>query len=126
MVKPIKEYTLEIRRPEARRKKTLLEQYDIFCRRQEKQAVLWYMIPLMSLPAAVMPISIFAMSYLPGFIPFIGVSILLFFGNIILNIADVKRKTIITFYFATVLIHILVPSTGLLICLAANPGVTAK
>lgn len=122
MVKPIKEYAFAIKRPEAKRGKTLPEQYDSFCRRQEKQAVLWYLIPLMSLPAAVMPASIIAMSYLPGFIPFIGVSILLFFGNIILNIAGLKRKTIITFYFATALIHILVPLIVFVICLAVNPS----
>lgn len=114
MVKPIKEFALEIRQPEVRRKKSLLERYDFFCRQQEKQTVLWYLIPLMSLPAAVMPISIFAMSYFSGFIAFIGISILLFFTNIILTIAEQSSKTKITFYLVTVFFHVAVPLIALL------------
>lgn len=83
--------------------------YDAFCRRQESEGLLWYLLPLMTLPTIVMPVSIIAMSYLTGYIPFIGVSILLFFTNIILSIAKQSQKTIITCYLVTLLFHILLP-----------------
>ncbi|MCB0539602.1 MAG: hypothetical protein R3A50_04245 [Saprospiraceae bacterium] len=83
--------------------------YTEFCKSQENQGILWYLIPLMSLPAAIMPISIFAMSYFSGFIAFVGISILLFFTNIVLTIAEQPTKTKITFYLITVLFHVIVP-----------------
>ena len=67
------------------------------------------LIPLMSLPAAIMPISIMAMSWLPGYIPFIAASILLFFTNVVLTIAEQSKKVVITFYLFTVLFHIIAP-----------------
>ncbi len=83
--------------------------YDAFCKGQEGQSMLWYLVPLMSMPAAIMPISIFIMSYFPGFIPFVGVSMLLFFSNIILTISEQSTKTRITFFLLTVAFHIAVP-----------------
>lgn len=95
-------------------KVSLLARYDAFCKGQEKQGMVWFLIPLMSLPAVVMPISIMAMSYFTGFTAFIAVSILLFYANIVLTIADRPVKTRITFYLFTVLFHIVVP-LGLLL-----------
>lgn len=49
------------------------------------------------------------MSYFSGFIAFVGISILLFFTNIVLTIAEQPTKTKITFYLITVLFHVIVP-----------------
>jgi hypothetical protein len=90
-------------------KASILTRYDAFCKGQEKQGMVWFLIPLMSLPAVVMPISIMAMSYFTGFIAFIALSILLFYTNIVLTVAERPVKTKITFYLFTVLVHIIVP-----------------
>ncbi|MCB0628448.1 MAG: hypothetical protein R2806_25300 [Saprospiraceae bacterium] len=95
----------------------LAARYEAFCRRQEKQTMVWYLIPLMSLPAVVMPISIMAMSYFTGFIAFIALSILLFYTNIVLTVAERPVKTRITFYLFTVLVHIVIPLAAFLLTL---------
>ena len=87
----------------------IVARYEAFCKGQEKQGMLWFLIPLMSLPAVVMPISIMGMSYFSGFIAFIAVSILLFYTNIVLTVAERTVKARITFYLFTVLFHIVVP-----------------
>mgnify|MGYP001262182905 CR=1 FL=1 len=97
-------------------KTSLLERYLEFCEREEKQRTLWFIIPLMVLSAAVMPISIFLMSYFDFFIAFIAVSILLFFTNIILSIAEQPTKVTISFFLFTVLFHFGVP----LVCFVAD------
>lgn len=99
---------------EKRSKTGMLTRYDAFCKGQEKQRMVWYLIPLMSLPAVVMPISIMAMSYFTGFLPFIALSILLFYTNIVLTVAERPVKTRITFYLLTVLLHIVIPLAALL------------
>ncbi len=87
----------------------IVARYQTFCAKQEKQGVLWYLIPLMTLPTIVMPASIMAMSYFSGYMAFIGISTLLFFANITLTIAEQPVKTKVTFYLLTVLFHVLVP-----------------
>lgn len=91
------------------------QKYLNFCDQQMKQRTLWYLIPLMSLSAAIMPISIFLMSYFEGYIVFVAISILLFFGNIILSIADQPTRVTITFYLLTLLVHFLVPLISLIL-----------
>lgn len=105
MVKSASQNVLE----KEKRNQGFLARYNEFCRRQESQGILWYLIPLMSLSAVVMPVSIMAMSWLPGYIPFIAVSILLFFTNVVLTIAEQSKKVVITFYLFTVAFHLVVP-----------------
>lgn len=85
------------------------QQYLAFCDRQMEQRTLWYLIPLMALPAAVMPISIFLMSYFDGYLLFVGASMLLFFANIIVNIADLNTRWTISLFLATILFNFLLP-----------------
>gem|GEM_PF-1364940 len=91
------------------KKKSMKERYLEYCDSQTKEGLLWYLIPLMTLSAAVMPPSIFAMSYFTGYIAFIAISILLFYTNIILCIAEQSTRVTITTYFLTLVFHILVP-----------------
>ena len=83
MVKSIASNTVTTK--EKKHKAGIVARYETFCKTQEKQGMLWYLIPLMSLPAAIMPISIIAMSYFSGYLAFIGISILLFFTNVVLT-----------------------------------------
>ncbi len=95
-------------------KVSIVDRYLAFCDRQMKQRTLWYLIPLMALPAAVMPISIFAMSYFGGYLPFVGVSMLLFFSNILVNIAGQNTRWTITLFLLTILFHLIIPVFSLI------------
>ena len=87
----------------------ILSRYYDFCDKEEKQRTLWFIIPLMSLASAIMPVTIFLMSYFDFFLFFVAISILLFFTNIILSIAGQPTRVTITFYLFTVLFHFLAP-----------------
>ena len=89
--------------------------YLAYCDRQMQQRTLWYLLPLMSLSAAVMPIGIFLMSYFSWYLPFVAISILLFFANIVVNIADQHTRTTITVYLFTLLVHVLTPLISFLL-----------
>ncbi|MBK8501552.1 MAG: hypothetical protein IPL46_04720 [Saprospiraceae bacterium] len=109
MIDVISSQTIEYRKEKRREKMGFVARYDAFCKRQESEGLLWYLIPLMTLPTIIMPISTIAMSFLTGYIAFVGVSILLFFANIIVTIAGLSQKTVISTYLFTVLFHIMAP-----------------
>lgn len=90
------------------RKGALARYYD-FCDRQDHQRAFWFIVPLMIMSAAIMPVTIFMMSYFGFFLPFIGISILSFFTNIILSIAGQPTRVTITFFLFTVAFHFAVP-----------------
>lgn len=92
-----------------------LSRYWAYCDRQMKQRTLWYLLPLMSLSAAVMPIGIFLMSYFTWYLSFVAISILLFFANIVVNIAGQHTRTTITIYLITLLVHVLAPLLSFLL-----------
>ncbi len=92
----------------------LKRKYLDFCDSQMNERTLWYLIPLISLSAAIMPAGIFLMSYFDWYIGFVGFSIILFFANIIISIAEQHTRVTITFYLITVLIHILAPVLSLI------------
>jgi len=118
MVKSVDSNTLI---PKEKKHKTgIASRYEVFCKGQEKQGMIWYLIPLITLPTVIMPISIIAMSFFSGYIAFIGISILLFFANIVLSIAEQPTKTKITLYLITVLFHIAVPLISFLFGNALN------
>ncbi len=93
---------------------SLVQKYLDFCDKQMKDRTLWYLIPLVSLPTMIMPMGILLMSYSFLFVPFAGLSILLLFANIILNIGAQHTRITITFYLITILIHIIVPLLSLI------------
>lgn len=90
-------------------RKSWAQQYLSFCDQQMDQRTLWYLIPLMSLPAAVMPISIFLMSYFEGYLLFVGASMLLFFTNVVVNIAELSTRWTISIFLATLAFNFLLP-----------------
>ncbi len=94
---------------EKKHKAGITNWYDAFCKEQEKQGILWFLIPLMSMPTVIMPLSIMAMSYFPGYIAFIGISIVLFFTNIVLTVAEQSIKTKINFFLITIAYHLFIP-----------------
>jgi len=96
-------------------KKTMMERYDDYCIQQKGKEFLWYSIAFISLVGSIMPLSLIAMSFSPVFYPFIFVSMILFFGNILTVIGRSSIKFIISFYLFTVLFNILIPILSFLL-----------
>ncbi len=96
-------------------KRSIFDQYNDFCERQKGKEFLWYSIAFITLIGSIMPASLMAMYFTPWFFPFVFVSMLLFFANVICVIGRASMKTIISVYFLTVACNILVPALSHLI-----------
>ena len=86
-------------------RKSMIEKYLDYCDTQMESRVLWYLIPLISLSGGVMPASIFFMLESEWFTFFVPISMLLFFGNIILTIAGQHTRITITGFIITVIFN---------------------
>jgi hypothetical protein len=102
-------------RPIQRNENTLLKKYLTFTESQMEHRTLWFLIPLILLPTAIMPVSIILMYGSSWYLAFVGLSIILFFSNVVINIAQLPTKVTISVFLFTVLIHILLPSLALIL-----------
>ena len=93
---------------------SLLTKYYAFCDKQKNQKVLWFGATLLLLPAALMPASLVVMYYFEWYLAFVAISILLFFANIIVTIAEAHPRITITLFFATILFNIFIPVLSLI------------
>lgn len=98
--------------------KSLRQRYLDFCDQEEKERTLWFILPLMTLPAVIMPITIFMMSAFSAvYVYFVGASMLLFFANLIMSIAGKPTRVLISFFIFTLLFHFLMPLACFLVSL---------
>lgn len=73
--------------------------------------VLWYLKVILAIPCVFMVFSIFAMAMLtPNYVWFVGLTIMLFYANVMAHIANTKSRFFIPLYHATILILILTPA----------------
>lgn len=90
--------------------KALYTQYLAYAKRQEKISMVWYMQVIMVIPCVIMVPTIILMSMATAnYIWFVGLTILLFFANVIAFIAGTKSTTYVPLYHASILIMILIP-----------------
>lgn len=75
----------------------------------------WYVLPLISLPACVIPIGIALMAGTDFFLPYVAISILSFFANIIASIGGGGMKLLMMIYGATMAFHLAVILGGALL-----------
>jgi len=102
----------------AHTKNVLLEKYLAYADSKEKEGVLSYMKVVILIPCVFMVFSIMAMAAItPNYVWFVGLSILLFYANIMAHIAGAKARIFIPIYHATIAIMILIPSITFLISL---------
>ena len=93
-----------------RTKNDLLERYLAYADSKEKEGVLTYLKVVILIPCVFMVFSIMAMATItPNYIWFVGLSILLFYANIMAHIAGAKARVFIPIYHATIAIMILIP-----------------
>jgi len=92
-------------------KKSLWTKYLEYADSKANESVLWYMKVILAIPCIFMVFSIFAMAMLtPNYVWFVGLCIMLFYGNIMAHIANTKSRFFIPLYHATILIMILIPT----------------
>lgn len=99
---------------------SLLSRYNTFCESQKNARVLWYLIPLISLPAVFMPIGIIAVFYVAStssYLTFVAFSMLALFANLISTIGGFSIRTTISVYFTTVFFQMLIPLVFLMLYL---------
>ena len=94
------------------------QRYLQFCDGQSAQYMLWFLLPLTTLTCIFMPVSISLVYFFTGiegiYLPFITLSMLAFFGNILLNIAGMGTRATISAYLLSILLHIAGPVTAAL------------
>jgi len=97
----------------------LFEWYMAYADRQAKLSMLWYMKVILIIPCVIMVPAIFFMAFAtPNFVWFIGLSVLLFFSNIIAFISETESRFYIPLYHGTIAILFIIP----LITLFLNIG----
>lgn len=88
------------------------QQYLAFCDRQARQPMLWFLLPLITITCIFMPVSISLVYFLaPGdfYLPFVVLTMLSFFANILFHIAGAGTRVTITAYLLTVAVNIAGP-----------------
>ncbi|MBV6441872.1 MAG: hypothetical protein DYG98_23325 [Haliscomenobacteraceae bacterium CHB4] len=95
------------------------QRYLQFCDRQSAQNTFWFLLPLITLTCIFMPVSICLVYYFAGlesfYLSFVAVSVLTFFTNILLNIAQTGTRVTISAYLLSVLLHIAGPVAAVLV-----------
>lgn len=98
--------------------KTIIERYLDFCDSKMDNPLVWYLIPLMTLPAIFTPIAVVVLYFLNlPYIWFMSATVLIFYTNIIVNIYGLNTRYTISTYLVSVAIHILVPIISYIIYL---------
>ncbi len=100
----------QVERTEQSSRVNLRERYMAYAKRQEKMNIVWYLKVVIFIPCVIMVPSIFLMAMATDlYIWFVGLSILLFFTNVIAYIAETKSTFYVPLYHLTILIMILIP-----------------
>ncbi len=88
----------------------LWERYLTYADQQEDWKVYWYMKSIIVIPCVIMVPSIIAMaSVIASFEWYVGITILLFFANIVVHIGEGKSRVYVPLYHLSILLMILIP-----------------
>lgn len=98
--------------------KRIIERYFAFCDSKMDNPLIWYLIPLITLPAVFTPIAVVVLYLLNlPYIWFMSATVLIFYANIIASIYGLNTRYTISIYLVSVVIHILVPIISYIIFL---------
>ncbi len=97
-------------RTSGRYEASLVKSYLANAEKQGNEKVVWFMKVIMVIPCVLMVPSIIFMSMITtSYIWFVGVTMALFFLNVIAHIGEIESKIYIPLYHATILLIILLP-----------------
>jgi len=86
------------------------KKYLEFALQQKGQEVYWYLKAIIIIPCVIMvPMIILMQISTPDYIWFVGLSMILFFTNVIVHIAQLSSSIYVPVYHLSVLIMILIP-----------------
>ena len=95
---------------------SLLNSYWNYIDRQESQKVYWFLVAIIVIPCVYMTISIMAMHFiLPHIELYIGATMIVFFGNVMVHIAECKSRVFMPLFHLTTAFFILAPCAAYLI-----------
>lgn len=97
---------------------TFLTRYWAYAEKAQEENVFWFLKTIMVIPCVVMIPAIFAMAMItPHYVWFVGLTVLLFFANVIAHIGGAKGNLFVPLYHATIGILFLIPLVTYLITL---------
>jgi len=104
--------------PRSTKKIDFVERYQRFAKQQESLKVYWYMKAIIVIPCCIMVPSIIVMhSLLPSIEWFIGLSMIIFFSNLLVHISEQKTSLTIAVYYASIAVLLIIPLITYLISL---------
>jgi len=104
--------------PKAKLSNPIWNRYMTFAEKQEKEKVVWYLKGIIIIPCAIMVPSIYIMAMLTtNYVWFIGLTMVLFFANVIAHIGETKSTFYVPLYHASIAIMILIPLIKFLLTL---------
>jgi len=93
----------------------LLSKYIAYAAAQEKHSFYWYLYSIMLFPCVVMIPTIFVYGLLTDhYVWFIGLSVLLFYANVIAHIGETKSTFYVPLFHLTTFIMVIIPLVTLL------------
>jgi len=88
----------------------ILKKYRAYAAAQEKLGIYWYLKAVIVIPCCIMVPSIILMEMsTPNFVWFIGLSMILFFSNIMVHIAEFKSTVTVPVYHLSIAIMLIIP-----------------
>jgi len=94
----------------------LLSRYIAFAEREEKMRIVWYFKTLLILTCGIMIPTVIAMAAVTtNYLWFVGLSILLFYANMLLHVSGAKSRFFVPFYHTTIALMVLIPLVTYLI-----------
>ena len=98
--------------------KLLLNKYIASTEANNSEKVYWYMKVIIVIPCAVMVPTILLMQFLASsFVWFIGLTMILFFANVMIHLTDLKSAVYIPLYHISIVVMFIIPLITYLISL---------
>ncbi len=90
--------------------RSLTDVYMDYIKNRKNDRIFWYMSAIIYIPCLFMVVSTFAMAAItPNYIWFIGLTMLMFFANVVAHIAETKNTFYIPLYHATIVLMTIIP-----------------
>lgn len=86
------------------------DSYLAFAERQSNLKVVWFLKVIMVIPCVLMVPTIFLMAMItPNYLWFVGVTMVIFFANVITHIGEAKSTVYVPLYHLSILIMLILP-----------------
>jgi len=99
-----------VTKTEKKASRSITQIYMDYIANRENDRIFWYMSAIIYIPCLFMVVSTFAMAMItPNYIWFIGLTMMMFFANVVAHIAETKNTFYIPLYHATIFAMMIIP-----------------